>query len=47
MAELASVRERMGSGKLPQFWVVGQFDQGFIADAMNVCLKARNSQANR
>jgi hypothetical protein len=26
--------------------VVGQFDKGFIADAMNVCLKARNSQAN-
>ena len=27
--------------------VVVQFDQGFIACAMNVCLKARNSQANR
>jgi hypothetical protein len=27
--------------------VVGQLDKGFIADAMNVCLKARNSQANR
>lgn len=26
--------------------VVGQFDKGFIADAMNVCLKACNSQAN-
>ncbi len=45
--------ERAGHGKrtgiffeIPSFLVVGQFEYGFIADAMNVCLKAGDSQAH-
>jgi hypothetical protein len=30
-----------------RLWVVSQFPAGFIAGAMNVCLKARDSLTNR